>query len=139
MNYNDFLRAVSKKEVTGAYILHGQEEFTKNRAIEKLTELLNPNMRSVNLQSYEKTGAEELINACETMPFFDRLRLIIVQTVPDGDEARRILDFLDTMPESTLLMLVSAFAGKDRVFLAYEEAIRERYRFFSFGDAMLII
>lgn len=43
------------------------------------------------------------------------------------------------LPESTLLMLVSAFAGKDRVFLAYEEAIRERYRFFSFGDAMLII
>lgn len=106
MNYNDFLRAVSKKEVTGAYILHGQEEFTKNRAIEKLTELLNPNMRAVNLQSYEKTGAEELINACETMPFFDRLRLIIVQTVPDGDEARRILDFLDTMPESTLLIFL---------------------------------
>ena len=69
MNYNNFLRAVSKKEVTGAYILHGQEEFTKNRAIEKLIELLNPNMRAVNLQSYEKTGAEELINACETMPF----------------------------------------------------------------------
>ena len=43
------------------------------------------------------------------------------------------------LPESTLLMLVSAFAGKERVFSAYEEAIRERYRFFSFGDAMLII
>jgi S-adenosylmethionine:tRNA ribosyltransferase-isomerase len=42
-------------------------------------------------------------------------------------------------PESTLLMLVSAFAGKDLVFRAYEEAIRERYRFFSYGDAMLIL
>ncbi len=42
------------------------------------------------------------------------------------------------LPESTLLMLVSAFAGKERAMAAYEEAVRERYRFFSFGDAMLI-
>ena len=43
------------------------------------------------------------------------------------------------LPESTLLMLVSALAGKDHIMAAYEEAVRERYRFFSFGDAMLII
>lgn len=43
------------------------------------------------------------------------------------------------LPESTLLMLVSAFAGKDNVMRAYGEAVRERYRFFSFGDAMLLI
>ncbi len=42
-------------------------------------------------------------------------------------------------PRSTLLMLVSAFAGKDLVFRAYEEAVREKYRFYSFGDAMLIV
>ncbi|HET7127147.1 MAG TPA: tRNA preQ1(34) S-adenosylmethionine ribosyltransferase-isomerase QueA, partial [Lysobacter sp.] len=42
------------------------------------------------------------------------------------------------LPESTLLMLVSAFAGKPRVFAAYEHAVRERYRFFSYGDAMLL-
>ncbi len=43
------------------------------------------------------------------------------------------------LPESTLLMLVSAFAGREHVLHAYEEAVRERYRFFSFGDAMLIL
>ncbi|MBN8211449.1 MAG: tRNA preQ1(34) S-adenosylmethionine ribosyltransferase-isomerase QueA [Xanthomonadales bacterium] len=42
------------------------------------------------------------------------------------------------LPESTLLMLVSAFAGKDRVFEAYSHAVREGYRFFSYGDAMLL-
>jgi S-adenosylmethionine:tRNA ribosyltransferase-isomerase len=42
------------------------------------------------------------------------------------------------LPESTLLMLVSAFAGKERIFAAYEHAIRARYRFFSYGDAMLL-
>ena len=42
------------------------------------------------------------------------------------------------LPESTLVMLVSAFAGRENVLNAYEEAVRERYRFFSFGDAMYI-
>ena len=42
------------------------------------------------------------------------------------------------LPESTLLMLVSAFAGKERVFEAYAHAVRESYRFFSYGDAMLL-
>ncbi len=42
------------------------------------------------------------------------------------------------LPESTLVMLVSAFAGREHVLAAYEEAVREKYRFFSFGDAMLI-
>ena len=43
------------------------------------------------------------------------------------------------LPESTLLMLVSAFAGKERIFQAYAHAVRERYRFFSYGDAMLLL
>lgn len=43
------------------------------------------------------------------------------------------------LPESTLIMLVSALAGREQVLHAYEEAIRERYRFFSFGDAMIIV
>ena len=42
------------------------------------------------------------------------------------------------LPESTLLMLVSAFAGRERVLAAYAHAVRERYRFFSYGDAMLL-
>lgn len=53
----------------------------------------------------------------------------------------RSIDALITnfhLPESTLLMLVSAFAGKERVFAAYGHAIAERYRFFSYGDAMLL-
>jgi S-adenosylmethionine:tRNA ribosyltransferase-isomerase len=42
------------------------------------------------------------------------------------------------LPESTLIMLVSAFAGREHVMAAYKRAVEERYRFFSFGDAMLI-
>ena len=43
------------------------------------------------------------------------------------------------LPRSTLLMLVSAFAGRERVLAAYQEAVEQRYRFYSFGDAMLIV
>ena len=53
----------------------------------------------------------------------------------------KIMDALITnfhLPESTLLMLVSAFADKETIMKAYEKAVRERYRFFSFGDAMFI-
>jgi S-adenosylmethionine:tRNA ribosyltransferase-isomerase len=53
----------------------------------------------------------------------------------------RVIDGLITnfhLPKSTLLMLVSALAGRDNIFRAYETAVRERYRFFSYGDAMLI-
>ena len=52
-----------------------------------------------------------------------------------------VIDALITnfhLPESTLIMLVSALAGREHVMAAYEEAVRERYRFFSFGDAMFI-
>ena len=53
----------------------------------------------------------------------------------------KVLDALITnfhLPESTLIMLVSALAGREQVLHAYQEAVRERYRFFSFGDAMFI-
>nr|WP_278525416.1 tRNA preQ1(34) S-adenosylmethionine ribosyltransferase-isomerase QueA [Eubacterium ramulus] len=54
----------------------------------------------------------------------------------------KVLDCLITnfhLPESTLLMLVSALAGREHVLAAYEEAVKEGYRFFSFGDAMMIL
>ena len=43
------------------------------------------------------------------------------------------------LPQSTLMMLVSALAGREHIMAAYEEAVKERYRFFSFGDAMFIV
>ncbi|GAB3387978.1 tRNA preQ1(34) S-adenosylmethionine ribosyltransferase-isomerase QueA [Lysobacter fragariae] len=72
----------------------------------------------------------------ELQPFAGETRLFILP----GYRIRSV-DALITnfhLPESTLLMLVSAFVGKQRMFAAYEHAISERYRFFSYGDAMLL-
>ena len=54
----------------------------------------------------------------------------------------RVVDALLTnfhLPRSSLLMLVAAFAGRERVLAAYAEAVRREYRFYSYGDAMLIL
>ena len=54
----------------------------------------------------------------------------------------RVVDGLVTnfhLPKSTLILLVSAFAGKDLLMKAYQEAVKEKYRFYSYGDAMLIV
>ena len=53
----------------------------------------------------------------------------------------KVVDKLITnfhLPESTLIMLVSSLAGKEKVMNAYNEAVKEKYRFFSFGDSMII-
>jgi len=72
----------------------------------------------------------------ELQPFAGETRIFIFP----GYRIRSVDALLTNfhLPESTLLMLVSAFAGKARVFAAYEHAVREQYRFFSYGDAMLL-
>jgi len=57
-----------------------------------------------------------------------------------GDEFRVVTDLITNfhLPKSSLLMLVSAFAGRERVLSAYREAIDRGYRFYSYGDAMFI-
>jgi S-adenosylmethionine:tRNA ribosyltransferase-isomerase len=72
----------------------------------------------------------------ELRPFAGETRLFILP----GYRIRSV-DALITnfhLPESTLLMLVSAFAGRERILAAYRHAVEERYRFFSYGDAMLL-
>ena len=60
-------------------------------------------------------------------------------TLCDRNNAVNALSLIHIyLPESTLLMLVSALAGKDQILSAYAEAVKERYRFFSFGDAMFL-
>lgn len=61
---------------------------------------------------------------------------------PEGDDAFKLVRGLLTnfhLPQSTLIMLVSAFAGRERVLAAYAHAVRARYRFFSYGDCMLVL
>ena len=69
-------------------------------------------------------------------PFAGETRIFILPGVRIRSVDALLTNF--HLPESTLLMLVSAFAGKERILAAYRHAVRERYRFFSYGDAMLL-
>nr|WP_228064435.1 tRNA preQ1(34) S-adenosylmethionine ribosyltransferase-isomerase QueA [Lysobacter avium] len=72
----------------------------------------------------------------ELRPYIGESRLFIVPGYRIRAVDAMITNF--HLPESTLLMMVSAFAGRDRVFAAYAHAVAARYRFFSYGDAMLL-
>jgi S-adenosylmethionine:tRNA ribosyltransferase-isomerase len=80
---------------------------------------------------------ESAIRDGEVMPFAGETRIFIFP----GYVIRSVDALLTNfhLPESTLLMLVSAFAGRERVLAAYRHAVAARYRFFSYGDAMLVI
>lgn len=79
---------------------------------------------------------ESAMHGGELLPFAGETRIFIFP----GYRIRSVDALLTNfhLPESTLLMLVSAFAGRERVFAAYAHAVREKYRFFSYGDAMLL-
>jgi len=92
------------------------------------------------------TSVRVLEHTAQEMELQGRDRLVACQGQADifilpGYRFRRVDAMITNfhLPRSTLLMLVSAFAGSETMLAAYEEAIRERYRFFSFGDAMLIL
>ncbi|MBL8261919.1 MAG: tRNA preQ1(34) S-adenosylmethionine ribosyltransferase-isomerase QueA [Xanthomonadaceae bacterium] len=72
----------------------------------------------------------------ELQPFAGETRIFIFPGYRIRSVDAMVTNF--HLPESTLLMLVSAFAGKDRVFEAYRHAVEQQYRFFSYGDAMLL-
>jgi S-adenosylmethionine:tRNA ribosyltransferase-isomerase len=79
---------------------------------------------------------ESAADSGELRPFAGETRLFITP-----GRRFRAVDAMVTnfhLPESTLLMLVSAFAGRERVLDAYRHAIGQRYRFFSYGDAMFV-
>jgi S-adenosylmethionine:tRNA ribosyltransferase-isomerase len=80
---------------------------------------------------------ESALRDGEVMPFAGETRIFIFP----GYTIRSVDALLTNfhLPESTLLMLVSAFAGRERVLSAYRHAVAQRYRFFSYGDAMLIL
>jgi len=86
------------------------------------------------------TSMRTLESACENGRFSPGTRSTDLYITP-GYQFKAV-DMLLTnfhTPGSTLVVLVSAFAGKDRLFQAYQEAVEKRYRFYSYGDAMLII
>lgn len=104
--------------------------------VEKISRTREAGGRVIAVGTTVVRALESALRDGELQPFAGETQIFILP----GYRIRSV-DMLLTnfhLPESTLLMLVSAFAGKERMFAAYDHAIRERYRFFSYGDAMLL-
>lgn len=91
---------------------------------------------TTSVRSLESAAQSAVKNGTELVPFFDDTEIFIYPGYQ-----YQLIDCLITnfhLPESTLIMLVSAFSGYDSVMAAYEHAVNKKYRFFSYGDAMFI-
>lgn len=69
MDYMTFFKSIKTGSLKGAYALHGEEEFVKESALKSLTSSLDEATRDLNLQILEKAEADDIISACETLPF----------------------------------------------------------------------
>lgn len=127
-----------KVEDVNEHKMHTEEYFVSEEAADLINETKNNGGRVICVGT----------TACRTVESVAKKYGKITECSGDTDIfiypgfEFKVMDGLITnfhLPESTLIMLVSAFAGYDSVMNAYKEAVKEKYRFFSFGDAMLIL
>lgn len=127
-----------KEETVEAHQMHSEHFYIKQEDVEKINETKRQGKRVISVGT----------TSCRVLETIADENGMVKET--EGDTQIFIypgyqfkcLDGLITnfhLPQSTLLMLVSALAGKDYIMRAYNEAVKEKYRFFSFGDAMFII
>ena len=117
--------------------LHGEWVDISRDTAESLCEVRRNGRRIVSVGTTSARALESFGRAGNELPYRERTTLFI----RPGHQFR-MMDALITnfhLPRSSLLLLVSAFAGRDRILQAYEEAKKQGYRFYSYGDAMLIV
>ena len=107
VNESEFYKATQSRALKGPYLLHGEEELTKAEAVARVKKLLDPGMLALNCQSLQNPDAETLLSAADQLPFFDELRLILVES---WDAA--LIDALETrnrllnMGDTTIILFV---------------------------------
>lgn len=129
-----------KTENIEAHVMHEERYSVTASAAKHMTEHRRAGKRIVCVGTTSVRTLESSYDA-EKREFTPGSRGTSIFIYPGGREIHAV-DRLITnfhLPKSTLLMLVSAFAGRELVLRAYEEAVCEKYRFFSYGDAMLIL
>lgn len=138
MNESEFYKATQSRALKGPYLLHGEEELTKAEAVARVKKLLDPGVLALNCQSLRDPDAQTLLSAADQLPFFDELRLVLVESWDDGlIDALEKHDRLLTMADSTVVLflhrgecrktshLFKALAPENRV-VAFEKLTRDR-------------
>ncbi len=127
-----------KEETVEAHKMHTEHFYIKQEDVEKINKAKREGKRVIAVGT---TSCRVLESIADENGFVKQTEEDTSIFIYPGYKFK-CMDGLITnfhLPQSTLLMLVSALAGKDFIMKAYEEAVKEKYRFFSFGDAMLIV
>ena len=127
-----------KAETITDHVMHSERYIVSNKAAEIINETKSSGGRIIAVGTTATRTLESAADADGKVQAGEADTSIFIYPGYDF----KIIDGLITnfhLPESTLIMLVSALAGREETLAAYKEAVKERYRFFSFGDAMIII
>ena len=101
VNESEFYKATQSRALKGPYLLHGEEELTKAEAVARVKKLLDPGVLDLNWQSLQSPDADTLLSAADQLPFFDELRLVLVESWDDAlvdalESRNRLLRMADT-------------------------------------------
>ena len=112
MDENSFFQLIKNGTVCGAYLLYGEEAYSREQAVRHLTAAIDGAARELNVQPLKNPEPGDVINACETLPFFSERRLVIVSDL-SADAAAALAGYAGGVPETTVLLLL--YAGKPNV------------------------
>ena len=138
VNESEFYKATQSRALKGPYLLHGEEELTKAEAVTRVKKLLDPGVLALNCQSLQDPDAQTLLSAADQLPFFDELRLVLVESWDDAlVDALEKRDRLLTIADTTVILFVhrgecrktnrlfKALAPENRV-VAFEKLTQDR-------------
>jgi DNA polymerase-3 subunit delta len=104
MQHMDFFKKLNDGDVSGAFIFHGDEEYIKQAAIRQLIKSIDPISRDLNMQQFRSPLHTEVLEACETLPFFSDRRLILCYEMADA-EIVSLLEKSENLPSTTTLVV----------------------------------
>ena len=128
MSEQAFWKAADSRSLSGAYLLFGEEELTKQLAVNKVISLLDPAAKDMNLLTVKPSGARELQLLCTQLPFFDSLRVLLLREwdsglakeLTEGKKGEKCV--LETVDAATVLLIVMRGEEKaDAIFKWFEK------------------
>lgn len=105
MDYSAFLYEINSSSLNGAYLLHGEEEFIKNSALQAVQGLISPDMRAFNVTVITDAVEGEVFDACETLPLFDDKKLVICRGISAEADTDKLIEYFKRIPDFTLLII----------------------------------
>ncbi|OQB23368.1 MAG: DNA polymerase III subunit delta [Firmicutes bacterium ADurb.Bin182] len=129
MDHNEFFKRLKAGNLNDLYLFHGEEQYVMSKALEQIKATVEETARDINIHTFKNDSWDEVITACETLPFFSQRRIIICCELPAEQDAEKIIAYLPLKPKSSLLIFVKN--GKASPRLSVYKAIEEQ------GDVVL--